>query len=215
MKPAPCCLQYSSTLTVPTRLCSMSWRLLLCPSTPASTLGLAAASITQSAGGSASKSLARARRRAGRSMPSRCRRARFVSLPGPAEVVDAGDCETLDPRRASAARQRAADEAANAGDEDLHYALSSAAARLRRSPRRCPVSDLVMSQCRVVGLHLAQVAVVADVVADAVLVHVAPLHRLAGDCLRHAKASRIEQEFACRRPGCRPRRRAAPCRTRT
>ena len=43
--------RYSSMLTVPSRLCSISWRLLVLPSTPASTLGLAAASITQSTGG--------------------------------------------------------------------------------------------------------------------------------------------------------------------
>ncbi len=49
--------QYSSTFSVPTRLCSINCRRLVLPSTPASTLGLAAASITQSAGGSRSRSL--------------------------------------------------------------------------------------------------------------------------------------------------------------
>jgi hypothetical protein len=39
-------------------LCSINCRLLVFPSTPASTLGLAAASITQSAGGSELMSLA-------------------------------------------------------------------------------------------------------------------------------------------------------------
>ena len=41
-------LQCSNTLMVPNRLCSTSWRLLTCPVIPASTLGFAAASITQS-----------------------------------------------------------------------------------------------------------------------------------------------------------------------
>src|SRR5215472_6235795 len=57
MRPALRCLQYSSRFTVPHRLCSTSWRLLDLPSTPARTLGLAAASRTQSADGKDSKSL--------------------------------------------------------------------------------------------------------------------------------------------------------------
>ncbi len=67
---------------MPSRLCSTSCRLLVRPSTPASTLGLAAASMTHSASGSASKSLA-ARWSAWNSRPpSRFSSARFVSLPG-------------------------------------------------------------------------------------------------------------------------------------
>ncbi len=57
IRPSPAA-QYSSKFTAPERLCSMSWRLLVLPSMPASTLGLAAASIIQSQPGSDSKSLA-------------------------------------------------------------------------------------------------------------------------------------------------------------
>src|SRR5712691_5690015 len=55
--PAPIFLQYSSRLMVPPRLCSTDWRLLESAPTPANTLGLAAASITQSTFGRTSKSL--------------------------------------------------------------------------------------------------------------------------------------------------------------
>jgi hypothetical protein len=57
-EPARRLLQYSSRLIVPRRLCSTTCRELERPSTPAITLGFAEASITQSAGGRASMSLA-------------------------------------------------------------------------------------------------------------------------------------------------------------
>ncbi len=59
-KPARWRRQYSRRFTVPRRLCSRSWRLLVAPSTPARTFGVAAASITTSAAGRVSKSLASA-----------------------------------------------------------------------------------------------------------------------------------------------------------
>src|SRR5919108_4454100 len=57
INPAEDLLQYSNKLSVPTRLCSTSCRLLVTPDTPAKTLGLAAASITQSTGDNDSRSL--------------------------------------------------------------------------------------------------------------------------------------------------------------
>ncbi len=82
MKPARWALAYSRRFTVPPRLCSTSCRELVRPSTPASTLGFAAASITQSAAGSVSRSLA-ARRSPWKSFTPRRRRAsRLASLPG-------------------------------------------------------------------------------------------------------------------------------------
>src|SRR5260221_12811996 len=48
IKPAFRARQYSRVFSVPRRLCSTSWRLLDRPSTPASKLGFAAASMTHS-----------------------------------------------------------------------------------------------------------------------------------------------------------------------
>src|ERR1035438_5403370 len=82
MNPARWRLQCSSRLTVPPRLCSTSWRELERPSTPAMTVGFAAASTTQSHAGRASTSLA-ARASAWTSfIPRRFRSARLASLPG-------------------------------------------------------------------------------------------------------------------------------------
>ena len=81
-RPAPCRLQYSSVLSVPARLCSINWRLEDLPSTPASTLGLAAASITQSAGGRVSKSAALRTSPCHTRMPAQRSRSRFCSEPG-------------------------------------------------------------------------------------------------------------------------------------
>ena len=57
INPAKHLLQYSNTLTVPSRLCSISCRLLVTSDVPAKTLGLAAASITQSTADNDSRSL--------------------------------------------------------------------------------------------------------------------------------------------------------------
>ena len=81
-KPTPCRRQYSSMLTVPNRLCSTSCRGLVRPSTPARTLGFAAASTTQSTRGSDSKSLAILMSPWMTVTPSWRRARRLVSLPG-------------------------------------------------------------------------------------------------------------------------------------
>src|SRR5579864_8409737 len=41
---------------------------------------------------------------------------------------------------------------------------------------------------RIVSLHFRQVAVVADMIADAVLIHIAPIHEVAGDLLSSSKS---------------------------
>ena len=82
MKPAWCTLQYSSRCTVPSRLWSTSSRELVLPSTPASTLALAAASITKSAAGRAAMAAASRRSAVRTRAPRRSSGARLVSLPG-------------------------------------------------------------------------------------------------------------------------------------
>src|SRR5208283_3796953 len=82
MNPARTRLQYSRRFTVPPRLCSTSWRELERPSTPAMTLGLAAASITQSDGARESTSLAARASPWTRRIPSRFSSDRLTSLPG-------------------------------------------------------------------------------------------------------------------------------------
>ena len=91
-----------------------------------------------------------------------------------------------------------------------------AASSCRQSPQKICVQRLGDVPGRIMRFHLAQIAVIADVVADAVLIHVAPLHRLAGDVLGHSGTlPESSRSSLCRRPGCRPRRRAALSRTRT
>ncbi len=82
MKPARWALQYSRTLIVPVRLWSTSSLELVLPSTPASTLGLAAASTTKSAAGSAAMAAASRRSAVRTLMPSFASGAVLVSLPG-------------------------------------------------------------------------------------------------------------------------------------
>jgi len=71
-------------------------------------------------------------------------------------------------------------------------------ARLLRQPMSPTASDLAKNirhirqwladaPARIVRLHLSQVAVIADVVADAILIQVAPLHRLSAGALGQAK----------------------------
>jgi len=80
MNPAECRRQYSSRLTVPKRLCSISCRVVDRRSKPASTLQFAAASIIQSAGGRQSTSLA-FRISPWKTLVLRWLRRRFDSLP--------------------------------------------------------------------------------------------------------------------------------------
>ena len=76
----------------PARLCSNSWRLLNAAREPASTLGLAAASITQSAGGQALRSRwPGACRRGSTSLPACRSRARLHLRPRAHQVVHARD----------------------------------------------------------------------------------------------------------------------------
>src|ERR1700679_381812 len=82
MNPARTRLQYSRRFTVPRRLCSTACRELDSPSTPARTLGFAAASISQSQAGRASISLADRMSPCTRRIPRRLSSARFASLPG-------------------------------------------------------------------------------------------------------------------------------------
>src|SRR5580658_8155339 len=82
MNPARFLLQYSSRFMVPPRLCSTTCRELERPSTPASTLGLAEASMTQSQGARASMSLAARTSPCASRIPRRFSSARFPSLPG-------------------------------------------------------------------------------------------------------------------------------------
>src|ERR1700722_1158475 len=81
MKPAFEFRQYSSRFTELSRLCSSNWRALVRPSRPARTLGCAAASITQSTGGSTSTSLAMRRSPCTSCTPSRFSAGRLNSLP--------------------------------------------------------------------------------------------------------------------------------------
>src|SRR4029077_12001252 len=82
INPAEDLLQYSNTSTVPSRLCSISCRLLVTSDIPAKTLGLAAASITQSTAGSDSRSLGFRMSPCRTTTPSSIRARRFSSLPG-------------------------------------------------------------------------------------------------------------------------------------
>src|SRR5215831_504706 len=82
INPAEHLLQYSNTLTVPSRLCSINCRLLVASDIPAKTLGLAAASITQSTADSDSRSLGFRMSRCCTTTPCCMSARRFSSLPG-------------------------------------------------------------------------------------------------------------------------------------
>jgi hypothetical protein len=123
--PARCALQNSSTFTMLARLCSNSCRLLTLPASPASTLGLAAASITQSAAGRTSKSLAW-RMSPWMNLTPRFRsRTRLISEPGRMEVVDARDGKTFAPFEQRFGDRRPG-EAADTRDQDFHRAACGA-----------------------------------------------------------------------------------------
>ncbi len=139
---------------------------------------LAAASITQSAAGRLSRSLAARMSPWTNSIPSLRRRARLVSEPGRIRLSRPRIARPSPPLE-QCLRHRTAHESTDAGDENPHPLTYW---RSGRSNQFCAISRKISSRLlgnapgRVVRLHLTQIAVVADVVADAVLVHVAPVH---------------------------------------
>ena len=117
---ARCARQYSSTLIVPTRLCSTSWRLEVRPSRPARTLGFAAASTTTSAAGR----LLEVRRETDVGVvegnAEGANRGAIPLAAGPDKIVETGDL--VSGRARPIGESASTDETAGASDQDLSRA---------------------------------------------------------------------------------------------
>src|SRR5579871_3147857 len=184
MAPALQRRQYSSVLTTLQRLCSTSCLLVDFPSTPASTLGLAAASITHSASGNISRSLAIRRSPWKSFTPAALSRVRFVSAPGRARLSTPKISTSL--RRSRRDRTKLLPTNPQIPVIRTFIRLGFG---LRPQPG-CPgrgdllhnaVERLGDVPCWEMTFDLSQVAVVTDVIARAVLVDVHIPLRLAGD----------------------------------
>src|SRR5580704_245975 len=189
-RPALWILQYSNTFTTLPKLCSINCRLLKPVWRPASTLGFAAASITQSTAGSDSKSLGMRISPCVSATPASRRRARFNSEPGrmrlsipriesPSRRSNSPSASEL-PTKPQIPVIRSFIQAQSGpvgSSSDSSSYISAAVHPTRGDLLENTRQAFVDVPRRIVSLHLAQVAVVANVIANAVLVHVAIAHR--------------------------------------
>src|SRR5665213_2425973 len=158
-------------LTVPQKLCLSNWRELVLPSTPASTLGFAAASITYSAAGKVSKSDALRTSAWMIFTPSFASSRRFSSLPGRMKLSTPVICKFS----ADASSARASVLPANPQMPVLRIFMRISTGNnglVNLFQNRLQVKSVF--PVRIMSLKFPHVADPPDVVADAVVLDVSP-----------------------------------------